>query len=95
MHIHQVELILTGVLGVLFVFLVEEIVQGTFLNILTILLGCHQRGHTQVRIAHLLSDVINVQRIVILHRFADIVGHLQVVLRLRMRPRAREQSHHQ
>ena len=77
-HIGKVELIFAGVLGVLGVLLVEEVVQGSFLHPSAILLGSHQYGSIQIRVAQLCADVVHVQRVVILHGLAYVGRCLQV-----------------
>ena len=77
-HIGKRELVLALVLYVLHVLLAEEVAQRPFLHPLAILLGRHQHGGIQVRVADLRADIVHIGRIVILHRLTDILGVPQV-----------------
>ena len=72
-HVHQVELVLTLVGHVLFFLGAEEIVTGTFLTPLPILLRSHQNGGIQIGVANLRADDVDIQRVIVFYRLLDIV----------------------
>ena len=71
-HIGKRELLLALRRHIIGILLAEESFTFLFLAPLTILLWSHQYRGIQVRVAHLRANLIDVQRVVILHLLADI-----------------------
>ena len=78
MHIHKVKLTFSVVFHVFRVLLPEESPHRPLFRPLLILLGSHQNGGIQVRVAQLRAYVIHIGRIIVLHRLTDIIWHPQV-----------------
>ena len=78
MHVREVKLILTLGCYVLGVLLAEELFTLSALAPLLILLRRHQHGGVQVRIAHLGTYLIDVQRVVVFHLLTDILRESEV-----------------
>ena len=77
-HVGEVELVLALRLDVLGVLLAEELLAGAPLAPLHVFLGRHHDGRVQIGVADLRSDIIESERVVVLHLLLDILRHVQV-----------------
>ena len=77
-HVGERELVLAFRLHVLGVFLTEELLSGTPLAPLHVFGGRHHDGSIQIAVANLRTDVVEAERVVVLHLLLHVVGQPQV-----------------
>ena len=78
MHIGKRELLLALRGNILCLLLAEEGLALATLTPLVILLGSHQDGGVQIRVANLRTDAVVAQRVVVFHLLLDVLGQTKV-----------------